>query len=123
MHNFDTNSRYNLLFGLSACQCLMLRIRSIFKRFQKAKINRYKYKELNIAELEIAYANEFRCSHKKCFIAMKQVLFDHQCSVGSSLSDKTRDEVLIKLIEYIIIIKLISMNVSKMFLLSKIIIN
>lgn len=93
LNNSDAKGRYNLLVGLLVSQCLVLRVRAFIARFYEAKVNRYQYKELNIVSFEMAYASEFRFSHKKCFEAAPQ-LFNHQCKSGYSLSGKFRRETL-----------------------------
>lgn len=48
----------NRLLALICVQYLILRLRSIHRRFQNAKINRHQYNKVNIVQVNMAYASE-----------------------------------------------------------------
>lgn len=94
IHKFDVNGRYNLLMGLVASQFLILRLRAFNMLFKKAKVNRYRYRDVNIIEMEVAYASEFRCSQLECIKKVLNSSFNHECVSADVLSGESRKATL-----------------------------
>lgn len=93
IHEFDPKGRYNRILGILACQCLILRLRAFYSRLKTAKANRYRYKEINIVEIEYAYAEEHRLSQRKA-LSSSLGAFGHKCNTQNSLSGRARKRTL-----------------------------
>lgn len=93
IHGFDSRGRYNRLLGLVACQCLILRVSAFLSRLKTSKANRYRYKEINIVDIEFGYASEIRCSYMDTLRSFFQLL-NHECFIATSLSGANRRETL-----------------------------
>lgn len=94
IHKFDVNGRYNLLIGLVSSQFLILRLRAFKMLFKKAKVNRYQYRDMNIIDMEIAYASEFRSSQLTCMKKALGSYFNHECLAANALSGEARKATL-----------------------------
>lgn len=57
--NHLENSRlFNKLFALNLLQMLILRFRFVRKKLKNSQVNRYRYKEINIIQMYLTYADE-----------------------------------------------------------------
>lgn len=93
IHEFDPKGRYNRILGMLAGQCLILRLRAFYSRLKTAKANRYRYKDVNIVEIEYAYADEFRLTQHEALRSTFGV-FGHECNTQNLLSGTARKRTL-----------------------------
>lgn len=93
LHSFDSKGRCNLLFGLIAFEFVIFRIRTFYVRLRTAQTNRYKYKDLNIVNLELGHANNYIYGFKS-FVYGLYKHRNHECYADQSLSGRAREKTL-----------------------------
>lgn len=93
-HTLEFGAACSQLFLVISLQSLVLRIRAFYIKLKTAKINKDKYRKLDVVQLNLAYINEVKYTFREYFFDFIQS-FRHQCKAGDSLFEpKSRIEAL-----------------------------
>lgn len=85
----DKDGLINFFLLVTMLQFLILRLRSLFLKIKVAKVNRYRYRELSIVDLDFGYANEMRMNFREIFSSPYH-LYKHQCHISETLKGSNR---------------------------------
>lgn len=89
VHKFDDSGLINRLIALISLEFLIIRIRAFFVRLEIAKINKFRYEQINTVHLDISYASEIRYSFSDYIKALFR-LYQHECFKGETLIGERR---------------------------------
>lgn len=81
------------LLGIISLHYLLLRLRAIYLKIETAKINKYRYKKINIVHLNSSFVNEFRFTIKE-WIDFTINNSKHNCKQNEALRGESRRRLL-----------------------------